>query len=211
MIDNDKMIPVADLVHSCGGNLAHNDSFITVHLPPTKTQHRKGQDGDIIMVRILDEIAAINEVTTRVKEWREFWQLKESITQKDIKDYLKKKLNENDKWALMGLLKIYSFQTPSEQAVDHTILRNDVGFSGIHAEIMSSIAKQLEERIADRRRRRVDPDPTKCLSTKQKALVRKVIQKYWRQILDASDEMKLLRMVKKHKDEESRQIELNLD
>lgn len=210
MIDNDKLIPVADLVHTYSGRLEHDCTHIHIYLPATKWQSRHHQEGDVFHVLIDTEDAAIADAIKRIHEWKEYWQLKESITQCEIKKYLKKMLGENDKWALMGLLKIYSFQTPNEQAIDHTVLKNDVGFSGHDAEIMSSIAKQLEQRLAERKQRGINPDPTKCLSVKQKALVRKVISKYWRQIYDASDEMKLLKMVKKHLDEERGQTRLEL-
>jgi hypothetical protein len=57
------------------------------------------------------------------------------------KDTIKGLLQNDDKAVLKGLLRIFSLQTATEQAVEYTKEHNGVGFSGYDAEFLTSLAK----------------------------------------------------------------------
>jgi len=105
------------------------------------------------------------------------------LTKGAVADYVKHQLKTDDKWAKAALLKIYEFQTEDEKRIGDTREYNNVGFSGAHAEIMSSFAVQLLGKG--------------WLSPKQMIIVHKIICKYSRQIIQISDEDKLHEMVTK--------------
>lgn len=85
-------------------------------------------------------------------------------TKKATIQYFKEKLSSDDRWALKGLIAIYGNQTQEEQASDMTKVDNKIGFSAFDAEILSSFAKQYQQRG--------------FLSPKQVALLHKRIPKY---------------------------------
>ena len=60
--------------------------------------------------------------------------------------HIREQLATNERWALSGLLRIYSYQTESEQATLSTRDENGVGFNGVDAELLSSFAEQYKER-----------------------------------------------------------------
>lgn len=101
------------------------------------------------------------------------------ITQLQKKEFLKKKLGSDSRWAKHALLKIFEFQTAEEQEAEHTYFHNGVGFTGADGEILSSFAKQLQRKG--------------YLSPKQMTFLFKKMPKYWKQILTISDESKLLK------------------
>lgn len=101
------------------------------------------------------------------------------ITKKLVKEYLRDKLSTSDAWALRCLEVIYDNQTPSEQATDSTNCYNNIGFTGIDADILSSIAKQYRSKGQ--------------LSPKQMEIVKRKAPKYWRQIATLTDRKKLLK------------------
>lgn len=103
------------------------------------------------------------------------------ITKAQIKEFVKNQLGTNEFWAKQALLKIYSFQTADEQQMETTCEHNNVGFTGTDGEILSSFAKQLTYKG--------------YLSPKQMALVYKKMPKYWRQIIGASNQIKLISLV----------------
>lgn len=194
-----------DHVERLHGRLViENTGYVRVNMPATKDQFKKNIPSDsLLLTGSIDE--NIQKAIEFVRIWEQKWSLKNSVTKVMVKEYVKHKLSTNDKWALNALLKIYSFQTANEKALDHTVIRNNVGFSGHDAEFLSSIAKQLITRIEDRKTRGYDPDPVKCLSQKQRDIVRKIIQKYWQQIVENSDEIKLLYQTKHfHESNENR-------
>ena len=80
------------------------------------------------------------------------------------KDEIKENLVSSDKWLARGLLAIYDKQTVAEVNSYSTIENNSVGFDGLDAEILTSIAQQLRERGT--------------MSYKQTTLVRKKMTKY---------------------------------
>lgn len=105
------------------------------------------------------------------------------ITQLQKKEFLKRKLGTDPRWAKHALLKIFEFQTEEEQDHECTHDHNGVGFTGVDGEILSSFAKQLIK--------------YKRLSDKQMALLFKKMPKYWKQILTISDEEKLNALIQK--------------
>ena len=64
----------------------------------------------------------------------------------EVSDY-KLKLASQSMWAIRGLLAIYAAQTADEQCSDSTTVDNGVGFTGIDANFLSSLAKQAQRRI----------------------------------------------------------------
>lgn len=62
------------------------------------------------------------------------------------KDEIKTMLETNDKAVLRGVVVIYSLQTKDEKKVGETREHNGVGFSGVDAEFMSSLAKFILSR-----------------------------------------------------------------
>ena len=107
------------------------------------------------------------------------------VTQKQIKDFLKNKLATNEIWAKRALIKIFENQTEDEQMSEFTRHNNSVGFSGLDGEFCTSLAKQLIVR--------------KSLSQKQMAYVFKKIPKYWKQILNISDQEKITELIIKER------------
>ena len=86
------------------------------------------------------------------------------ITKKQLSAFVKNKLQSNDSWAKRALLVIYDRQTPTEQTLEQTTDHNEIGFTGVDAEILTSFAKQLQ--------------------TKNWL--------YWHQIIEVSDKAKLM-------------------
>lgn len=98
------------------------------------------------------------------------------VTKKMQEAYLKSLLSQ-DKGARRGLLLIFENQTEDEQNSECTMSHNNIGFTGVDGEILSSFAKQFIQRGS--------------LSPKQMNLLKKKMPKYWRQILPISDQEKL--------------------
>ena len=99
------------------------------------------------------------------------------VTKGATAEFVRHQLKTNEKWAKHALLKIYALQTADEQDAGYTHEWNGVGFSGVHAEIMSSLAVQLKSKG--------------WLSPKQMNIVHKIIHKYTRQVILISDPIKL--------------------
>lgn len=85
-----------------------------------------------------------------------------------IKTHIQNQLATNPAWAVKALVKLYTYQTADEQSVGHTKEDNNVGFSGVDSEILSSFAVQINR--------------GRNLSVKQMAIVFKRMPRYWRQI-----------------------------
>ena len=103
------------------------------------------------------------------------------ITKKLITEYVKEKLANNDHWAIHAMLKIFEYQTAGEQVTGTTRELNGVGFGGADAEILSSFVRFYNKH--------------KYLSKKQMKILHHKIKKYHRQIIQVSDEKKLVKMV----------------
>lgn len=108
-----------------------------------------------------------------------------NITKKELKAIFKRKLATDTTWACRGLLAIYAKQTYDEKAMGATRHENSVGFSGCDSELLSSFARQLEERGT--------------LSPKQMSFVFKKMPKYWEQLIAVADKNKLETVVRKEK------------
>lgn len=93
-------------------------------------------------------------------------------SQKLAKLAIQQAIDSNDRAVYKALLIIYNQQTDSEKAIDSTTDHNAVGFSAFDAEILSSFAKQVQER--------------RSLSIRQLAVARPKIRRYWRQLATLS-------------------------
>lgn len=80
------------------------------------------------------------------------------------KEEIRELLETNDRAVVRGIVVIYSLQTTDEQQTAETIEHNGVGFSGIDAKFLTSLAKHILERGG--------------LSPKQMVYARKKILKY---------------------------------
>ena len=195
--------------------VSDNSSCISVVMPLTKTQEKDGQShGDLIATPNYNTRQSnINLVMDFMNEWAERCELKNEIKKKEVEEYVRNKLGSDDLWAKKALLLIFSRQTVSEQNVGHTVINNSVGFTGHDSEYLTSLAKQLNEHLENVKRE--CPDLTEIeqlkkawMSPRQMISLKKSIKKYWRQVIDASDEMKLLRAVKAARN--AQQMTLNL-
>lgn len=89
------------------------------------------------------------------------------------KEEIKELLATNDGFLTRSLVKIYEFQTASEQDSELTVEQNGVGFNGVDAEILTSFAKQVIK--------------GRMLSEKQIAIARKKMIKYAGQIMGVAN------------------------
>lgn len=103
------------------------------------------------------------------------------VSMAKVRDYLKRMLSTNDVWAKKALVRIYGFQTNTEKHLQSTREFNEVGFTGVDGEILSSFAEHFLTKG--------------WLSPKQMVILRKKMQKYWRQIWNISDQAKLTKMI----------------
>ena len=80
------------------------------------------------------------------------------------KDEIRKNLETDDRWLYRGILAIYAKQTEDEQASNSTEHSNGMGFNGMDADFMSSVAQQVQH--------------LGWLSPKQREIARKKMLKY---------------------------------
>ena len=99
------------------------------------------------------------------------------VTNKDRETFLKYKLKTDEKWTYRALHKIFENQTREEQTAEQTYVLNKIGFTGFDAKFLTSIANQLATNHS--------------LSPKQNNILKKIMPKYWKQILDIADREKL--------------------
>lgn len=92
-------------------------------------------------------------------------------TAKAAYDDMKEKIDSDDGWAVGALLRLYEFQTADEQAMGSTVHDNGLGFNGLDAPILSSMAEFYKGKG--------------FLTPRQLATVRKMICKYINQLLGA--------------------------
>lgn len=90
------------------------------------------------------------------------------VTKKELRAFLKTKLESDARWTLRALEFVYDHQTDAEKSVEATTEFNGVGFSGADGEFLSSLARQYKERGR--------------LSEKQMQFVFKRVPKYTNQI-----------------------------
>lgn len=93
-------------------------------------------------------------------------------TKEELVQGLKSQIAKNNNQAVKALLTVYRNQTYEEQTVQETIEDNGIGFNGTDAEFCSSLA---ENYLRFHR-----------LSDKQYSSLRKVMQKYARQLITQS-------------------------
>ena len=86
---------------------------------------------------------------------------------------VRKKLEEDPKWQLRGVLALYKYQTQDEQECEETRIKNGVGFNGVDANFLTSIAKQLQK--------------GNKLSEKQLKVVAKLMPKYAKQLTNIAN------------------------
>ena len=104
-----------------------------------------------------------------------------STTKVQLKTFVKGKLATDVKWQTKALLAIYDFQTRDEQEQQTTNKYNGVGFTGSDAKILSSMATFFQKR--------------NYLSPKQLDILARKMPKYWAQIINISDPVKLENMI----------------
>lgn len=103
-------------------------------------------------------------------------------TQQNIHSFVKNQLATNKVWALKALVRIYQEnQTVDEQSAKVTSHDNGIGFTGVDAGFLSSLAEQYLKRGR--------------LSDKQMVFVFKKMPKYHNQVIKMSDAEKLSAMV----------------
>lgn len=99
--------------------------------------------------------------------------LVQKITSKaQLVSMLKIQLATRPQQAIKGLMRIYANQTESEQSSGIVISNNGIGFVHVDSEILTSFAKQFEERG--------------ILSEKQLAILYKKMPKYAGQLINAA-------------------------
>ena len=99
--------------------------------------------------------------------------LVQKITSKaQLVSILKTQLATRPQQAIKGLMRIYAKQTESEQSSGIVISNNGIGFVHVDSEILTSFAKQFEERGS--------------LSEKQLAILYKKMPKYAGQLINAA-------------------------
>lgn len=97
----------------------------------------------------------------------------QKITSKaQLVSMLKTQLATRPQQAIKGLMRIYANQTESEQSSGIVISNNGIGFVHVDSEILTSFAKQFEERGS--------------LSEKQLAILYKKMPKYAGQLINVA-------------------------
>ena len=96
-----------------------------------------------------------------------------TMTRKALLAALKERLAQDDRWALRALTVVYRNQTADEQRAQQTIEHNGIGFSGPDAEILSSFARQYQQRGS--------------LSPRQMTVLRRKIPSYAGQVARVAD------------------------
>jgi hypothetical protein len=93
------------------------------------------------------------------------------------------KLATNPMWAIRGVLAIYANQTPNEQIAEETNVDNGIGFTGCDAKLLSSFAKQVQNKIDWVKSKNLPVMWDKLLSVKQMGIVFKKMPKYAKQLM----------------------------
>ena len=91
-------------------------------------------------------------------------------------EMIKENFENSDAWVCRAVVRIYGLQTEDEQMAQTTKENNGVGFNGVDARFLSSLALQIQE---NERTKKFASN----LSPKQMQLAREKIKKYAKQIL----------------------------
>jgi len=96
-----------------------------------------------------------------------------SKNDQSARDAIEYMLAHNERALCRAILAIYARQTASEQATQQTKDHNNIGFTGVDAELLSSFAEGIKKygRLTDR----------------QKVYAEKKMPKYWRQLKDIAE------------------------
>ena len=100
-----------------------------------------------------------------------------TLTRSTYREFLKEKLSTDAKWAIQAMVRVFEYQTATEQSREYTKDRNGVGYTPADARLLASFTKQWESKH--------------FLSEKQIFHIKKRMPKYWRQVLEISDLKKL--------------------
>jgi hypothetical protein len=92
-------------------------------------------------------------------------------------DFIKAKLETDNRWLERGILAIYNYQTSQEQRAGDTIEDNGVGFNGADGQFLSSIAKWIKGGC------QYGKQEGHRLSVKQAAVARRKMMKYAGQLV----------------------------
>ena len=103
----------------------------------------------------------------------------EPAVKKWTKEEIREKMATDGRWLIRGLLAIYDRQTFQEQANGYTVEDNGIGFNGVDAEILSSIALNYKTR--------------NFISPKQLAIVQKKMPKYAKQLSRIANDNELMK------------------
>lgn len=95
-----------------------------------------------------------------------------NLTQSQWKKELQSLLLVSDKALEKAIVRIWEQQTYTEQTTGQALLEDGVGFNKFDASLMSDFAKQLISGTS--------------LSNKQKGIARKIMPKYWKQLMRIS-------------------------
>ena len=106
------------------------------------------------------------------------------VTKKALKGFIKYKLRTDNQWALRALLFMYGSQTSEEQTYSYSTKRNGKGFDKNDAKKLSVIAECYK------RYGKIGEDNLE--------VIKKSLPKYWEQILNSSDSIKLERAYRNH-------------
>lgn len=96
-------------------------------------------------------------------------------TQAETKTAIQEALANNQQYLETAILAIFARQTMSEQSTQSTQVRNNIGFNGSDARILSSFAEWIQR--SNRR-------PGYRLTERQAALATRKMKKYWRQLAE---------------------------
>ena len=107
-----------------------------------------------------------------------------TMTRKALLAALKERLAQDDRWALRALTVVYRNQTADEQRAQQTIEHNGIGFSGPDAEILSSFARQYQQRGS--------------LSPRQMNVLRRKLPSYAGQVARVADMTRLTAVLSCH-------------
>jgi hypothetical protein len=162
-----------------GAQLVKNYPLLKIYFPKIKGE-KEGQTYEVHAKSEAQYHLFIDEAFTKVVSWAQEAQLK-IVTKKMIKIFIQDKLRTDDRWAYHALEKLYERQTADEKASEATHWHNNAGFTGHDATFLTKLIRQKQQKG--------------WLSKKQMAAIRKTIAKYWSQVEDMSDQVKLRQQV----------------
>jgi len=99
-------------------------------------------------------------------------------TQEEMKKAIQTAILTSDTSLIKAIKVVYGNQTAYEKTLGITETFNKVGFSGFHAQIMTSFAKQIARWEAEKAHAFNSP-----LSPRQKEIARKIMVHYWKQLV----------------------------